>query len=392
MLKDLKVLSFTHYLQGPSAAQTLADLGADVIKIEAPKGAFERHWSGCGAYVNGVSVFFLLGNRNQRAIAIDLKSPEGKKIVHDLIKTYDIVIENFKPGVMEKLGLDYESLKKINPRLIYCSCSGYGTVGPMARQPGQDLLAQSFSGLAALNGSGDRPPAPIGTSAVDMHGAIWAAFGILASAHGRNMTGEGRKVDCSLLNAALDMQIEPFVYYMNGGKLTERASTGLSSRLHQSPYGIYRTTDYYITVSLTPFDKLVAALGEEALAGKKPEDQMDDRIEFDRIVAAEIAKKTTDEWVKIFSELGIWYSRVNEYKDVLEEEQVKCSQVVLDIDHPVAGKVKVLNHPIRYDGQPPKLRRLPPNLGEHTAEVLRGCGYSDEDIRKMAEKGVVNAG
>ncbi len=389
MLSGLKILSFTHWLQGPSATQTLSDLGADVIKIEPPKGAWERQWSGCGTYSNGISVFFLLANRNQRAMAIDLKSDEGRQVIYDLVREYDVVIENFKPGVMDKLGLGYESLKKVNPKVIFCSCTGYGAEGPMSKEPGQDLLAQSFSGLAALSGPGDRPPSPIGTSAVDQHGAIWAAYGILAAAFGRQTSGKGCKVDCNLLNAALNMQIEPFVYFMNGGKLTERAATGLSSRIHQSPYGIYRTADSSLTVSLTPFDKLRAVFSPGSLDKSKPEDQMDDRVAFDRIVAAEMLKRTTAEWIALFQEHGVWYAKVNDYADVLAEEQVKVNKVVLEMDHPVAGKVKVLSHPNRYDGQAPKLRRLPPKLGEHTAEILGEIGYDGEKVKGLMDKGVV---
>ena len=174
MLEGTKVLSFTHYMQGPSAAQVLADLGAEVVKVEAPKGAFERSWSGCNTYPGGVSMFFLLGNRNQTAISINLKSPEGKKIIYELVKEYDVVIENFRAGVMEKLGLGYEDLRKVNPKLIYCSCSGYGSSGPYvdAKKPGQDLLIQSMSGLVSLTGSNPDIPSPVGTPIVDQHGAV----------------------------------------------------------------------------------------------------------------------------------------------------------------------------------------------------------------------------
>lgn len=390
MLSRLKILSFTHWLQGPSATQFLSDVGADVIKIEPPRGAWERQWSGCDVYSNGVSVFFLLANRNQRAVAIDLKAEEGRKIIHDLVREYDIVIENFKPGVMDKLGLGYESLKKINPRVIFCSCTGYGATGPMAEVPGQDLLAQSFSGLTSLSGPGDRPPAPVGTSVVDQHGAALAAFGILAAAYGRESSGKGCKVDCSLLNAAMDIQLEPFAYFMNSGwKHPERATTGLSSRIHPSPYGVYRTADGYISLSLNPFDKLEAVFSPGALANFKSGDQKAARLEFDKVVAGEIAKRTTSEWMDLFQKHGIWYSKVNDYADVLAEEQVKINQVVMEMDHPVAGKVKVLNHPNRYDGQAPRLRRLPPELGEHTAAVLGELGYDGEKIRTLMDKGVV---
>ncbi len=363
MIEDVKVLSFTHYLQGPSAVQTLADLGADVIKIENPNGAYERHWSGCNSYVNGVSVFFMLAGRNQRAIALDLKSEEGLKVIYELVKEYDVIVENFKVGVMDRLGLGYEKLKEINPRIVYCSCSGYGPTGPKAKQPGQDLLAQGMSGLAELSGPGDRPPSPVGVPVVDQHGAILAALGILAAVHNRMLTGEGCKVDNSLLNAAIDLQQEPICYFMNGGKLTERPATGLSSRIHQSPYGIYKTKDTSITLSLTPFDKLKAVFSPGVMDAFKPEDQMENRLEFDKMVAAEMLKRTTAEWTELFEQNAIWYAPVNYYPEVLKDPQIIHNEVVLELNTPETGPVRVLNHPVRYNGKPPALRSNPPRLG-----------------------------
>ena len=215
MLEGVKVLSFTHYLQGPSAAQTLADLGADVIKVESPKGAYERSWSGCNTYPGGISMFFLLANRNQTSVAIDLKRPEGREMILKLVREYDVVIENFRAGVMEKLGLGYEDMKKANPKIIYCSCSGYGSSGPYVKKPGQDLLIQSMSGLAALTGSDPERPSPVGTAIVDQHGAVLAALGVIAAVYDREHTGNGHKVEASLLSSALDLQMESLGYYMN---------------------------------------------------------------------------------------------------------------------------------------------------------------------------------
>lgn len=391
MLEGVKVLSFTHYLQGPSAAQALADLGADVVKVEACKGAYERGWSGCNTYKEGVSVFFLMANRNQRGIALDLKSDEGREIIYKLIceHGYDVVIENFRPGVMDKLGLGYEKLKELNPRVIYCSCTGYGSSGPKVKKPGQDLLIQGMSGLAALTGPGDHPPMPAGTALVDQHGAILAALGITAAVYDREKTGNGHRVEASLLGSALDLQIEPLNYYINGGCLTERADTGLSTRFHQSPYGIYSTADGYITLSLNPFDKLQKAFSPGALDKFTPRDQMENRIEFDKTVHDEMLKRTTSEWTEIFEELGIWYAPVNEYDDVLRDEQVVYNQSFMTMEHPVAGKITVLGHANRYDGKPVALRRLPPELGEHTFELLKECGYSEDKIKKLAEQGIV---
>lgn len=389
MLEGVKVLSFTHYLQGPSAAQQLADLGADVIKIESMKGAYERGWSGCNTYKNGVSVFFLMANRNQRAIALDLKSEEGKEVIYKLLKDYDVVIENFRPGVMDRLGLGYEDLKKVNPRVIYCSCTGYGSSGPYWKKPGQDLLIQSMSGMAALNGPGDHPPFPMGTSIVDQHGAILAALGIVSAVYDREKTGQGHKVDTSLLGSALDLQIEPLNYYMNGGQLTERTNTGLSTRIHQSPYGAYETKDGAVTVSLTPFEKLEQVFSPGSLDNWKPEDQMERRVEFDRVVCEELKKKTTEEWMAAFEEAGIWYAPVNEYDEVVKNEQILYNQCFLTMEHPVAGEVKVIGHANQYDGKPLPLRKLPPELGEDTEAVLSGIGYNKEEIEKLKAEGKI---
>ena len=389
MLEDVKILSFTHYLQGPSAAQTLADLGADVIKVEPPKGAFERNWSGCNAYKNGVSVFFLLANRNQRAIALDLKSEEGKNVIFRLLEKYDVVLENFRPGVMDKLGLGYESLRKINPKIIYCSCSGYGSTGPKANKPGQDLLAQGMSGLAALTGNGSMPPSPVGTTVVDIHGSLLAAFGILSAVHDRLKTGNGHYIEASLLGAALDLQMESLGLYMNGGKFTPRPATGHSSRYHQSPYGVYRTANGYIIISLVPVTKLKTLCTPGVFDGFTETDQMDKRLEFDKIVSTELLKKTTEEWIEIFEKNDIWYAPVNEYDDLLKDEQVIHNKNILTMNHPVAGEVKVLGHANKYNGKGIEIRKMPPGLGEHTSELLLECGYNMEEIKTLADAGKI---
>ena len=202
MLNGVKVLSFTHFLQGPSAVQVLADLGAGVVKIEPTKGAWERHWSGAEAFLNGESVFFLLSGRNQRSLSVNLRSEEGKEIIWRLIHNADVIVENYRPGVMERLGFGYEQVSKENPEIIYCSLSGYGSTGPGRDRPGQDLLAQAMSGLATINGRKNDPPILIGSAVVDQHAAVLGALGVLAALHERRDTGKGKKVDSNLLNAA----------------------------------------------------------------------------------------------------------------------------------------------------------------------------------------------
>lgn len=251
MLNGVNVLSFTHFLQGPSAVQILADLGADVIKIEPPKGAWERHWSGAEAFLNGESVFFLLSGRNQRSLSVNLRSEEGKEIIWRLVQQADVIVENYRPGAMERLGFGYEQVSQEKPDIVYCSLSGYGTDGPYRKRAGQDLLSQAMSGLAMVNGRKSDPPTLVGSAVVDQHAAVLGALGVLAALYERRDTGKGKRVDSNLLNAALDLQIEPFVYHLNGS-LYERSETGISSRFHQAPYGIFETTDGYICISLTP--------------------------------------------------------------------------------------------------------------------------------------------
>jgi len=387
VLKGIKVLSFAQYLQGPSGVQTLADLGADVIKIEPLTGAYERKWSGADTYLNGVSVFFLVANRNQRSMAINLKTEEGKQIIYDLVKAYDVVIENFRPGVMDRLGFSYETLKKINPSVIYCSCSGWGETGPYSRKDGQDVLAQSVGGLIAQSGPGDHPPVPVGNTVVDVHGGALSVIGILAAIYNRQTTGEGHLVETCLLNAAIDLQMESFGAYLNSGNTLPRAKTGLASRIHAAIYGVYRTKDGYITVNCRDEEKIKKAFGENVLGDV--DNTFSNRYEIDRILAAEISKKTTDEWMEILGKYNIRHAPVNEYPDVEKDPQVIHNQVVFEMEHPVAGTVRAINHANRYNGKPLPLRMLPPDLGEHSKNILQECGYNEEQITELLAKGVI---
>jgi crotonobetainyl-CoA:carnitine CoA-transferase CaiB-like acyl-CoA transferase len=389
MLQGIRILSFTHFLQGPSAVQMLADLGADVIKIEPPGGAFERSFAGCNAYVNDMSVLFLAANRNQRSLAINLKEQAGKEIIYKLIERTDVVIENYRPGVMDRLGFGYERLKEINPRLIYASLTGYGSDGPYRDKPGQDLLVQSLSGMTLLtHGSGGRPT-PIGMTAVDQHAAVLGAFGVLAALFRRERTGKGGKVESNLLSAALDLQIEPFNYYLNIGKLWDMPDTGISTRFHSAPYGVYRTKDGWITMSLNPIDRMAAAFETDKFEGYAAGDEMKRRDEIDAIVAELLTEKTTEEWLARFEKHAIWCAPVRTYDEVAADPQVAWNRSIMEVRHPDAGTVRLLGHPVKYEGYDCGVRRHPPRLGEHTAELLRETGYSAEEIRKLLEDKVV---
>lgn len=389
MLEDVKVLSFTHYLQGPSAVQILGDLGADVIKIERPEGAYERHWSGGESFVGGESMFYMLAGRNQRSLALDVRSEEGKKIVWDLIERTDVIVENFRPGVMERLGLGYEAVSAVNPGIVYCSLTGYGSDGPYRDKPGQDLLIQALSGLAMQSGRADTPPTPVGSAVVDQHAAVWGALGVLAALHRRRISGEGGKVDSNLFSAALDLQIEPLNYHLNGTDLYDRSASGISSRFHQAPYGVFATSDEWVCLSLNDMKTMGAVFDDAEMAEWTKDDQFRRRENVNSRVAQHLRTKPLAHWKTVFDVWGVWYAPVNDYDAIEDDPQVAHNGSVLSFEHPRAGKVRVLAHPVKYDGKTPGIDRIPPSLGEHTAEILRSLGRTEAEIDELINDKIV---
>ena len=273
LLSGLRVVSFNHFLLGPMGIQALADLGADVIAVESTDGAWQRHWAGGDIWPDGHSALFLAANRNKRSLALDLKSASGREIALKLVDSADVVAENFRPGVMEKLGLGYERLKARKPSLIYASASGYGPDGPYVDKPGQDLLAQALFGMMAITGQAATGPRPAGASVIDHHGAALLAMGILAAVVRRQRTGQGCRVDASLMQSALDLQAESLVAWLNApAKRPVNAFNHVAGWYFAAPYGVYATRDGHLALSLSPLSALAEATGERRLASFSSED------------------------------------------------------------------------------------------------------------------------
>jgi crotonobetainyl-CoA:carnitine CoA-transferase CaiB-like acyl-CoA transferase len=390
ILAGVRVVSFTQFLLGPSGVQFLADLGADVVKIEPPGGRlWERNWSGADVFKNGVSVFFLLAHRNQRSLTLDLKHPEGRAVARRLVERADVVVQNFRPGVMARHGLDWETTKSLNPRLIYVSASGYGESSPYRDRPGQDLLMQGVSGLASISGRADQPPTAVGTAVIDQHGATLLALGVLGALLERHRTGQGAHVEVSMLRAALDLQIESATYFLNGARL-DKTPTPLASTFHPPPYGIYPTCDGHLILSMSPLAQLADALELPALREvARPGWNFESRETVARMLEPVIRTRTTAEWIERLVPKGVWAAAVNDYAATFADPAVEAADAVEEIRHPIAGPVKLLRFPLEFSSGRAGVRRLPPACGEHTDEILKQLGYDSAAIARLREDGAV---
>jgi len=382
-LEGVRIAAFTQFLLGPAAVQHLADLGADVVKVEAPAGAWERHWAGAETFRNGVSTFFMLANRNQRSLVLDLKSELGHEAALRLIAKSDVVVSNFRPGAMERLGLGYEAARKVRPDVIYGTASGYGSDSPFRDLPGQDLLIQGLSGVAWLTGRAGQDPVVAGAAVVDQHGGALLAMGILAALFHRERTGEGQRLEVAMVQAAFDLMIEPVVYAANGAKL-ERPSEEIADTFHSAPYGVYRTADGHAVISMTPVKTLVEALGEPPLTGlDDPSIAFSRRDEIRSALGPLVARHSTADLIERLRAHHIWCAPVQTIDQALADPAVRHLDPFLEMEHPRAGKVKALRHPVRYGAGEPELRRLPPEVGEQSSEILRELGFSDEEVARI---------
>jgi crotonobetainyl-CoA:carnitine CoA-transferase CaiB-like acyl-CoA transferase len=358
--------------------------------VEPVTGEWQRHVAAGGARGNKVNVSFLSLNRNKRSLAVDLKSAEGKAILLDLVKTADVFLQNYRPGVAKRLGVDYETLSALNPRLVYVSMSGYGETGPYVDRPGQDLLLQAMSGAMLSAGRANEAPLAAGQYLVDAVTAYTAFEGALAALFHRERTGEGQKVEVNMLDAIATIQMQELSVFTVGGKEQKRSQEPHAHVYIRAPYGAFATSDGYIVLAFPPLKTLGRIIGEESFIAM--DDEIDSWSRRDEIFARtrdRLAEKSSAEWLRLFREADIWAGPVYGYSDLVDDEQVKHNGTFVEYEHHTEGWVKTPGFPIKFSKTPSKIRLGAPVAGEHTGEILAEAGYSAEDVARLATAGIV---
>ena len=391
-LEGLKVIELSQIMAGPTCGMLLADMGADVIKVERiPAGDDTRTYS--EPSVNGESAAFMMMNRNKRSIALDLKTESAKEVIRRLAAVSDVLTENFRKGAMEKLGLGYEVLQNINPKLIYCAITGYGRTGPYADKGGFDLIAQGVSGLMSITGEPGRAPIKAGSPITDINAGILAALGVVSAYVHRLKTGQGQMVDTSLMEAGVQQTYWQAAIYFATGVSPE--PTG-SAHILAAPYQAFQTSDGWINIgganpaNWLRLTKLVGRpeLAEDARFSTNAA-RMHNIGELTAILSACLKRRTTREWLQDLDAAGIPAGPVNTVGDALTDPQVLAREMVVELKHPRAGVTRALGLPIKFSLTQASIRRPAPLFGEHTREILVELGYDDGDIAAMIREGAV---
>ncbi|MFZ0667163.1 MAG: CoA transferase [Acidimicrobiales bacterium] len=392
VLGGLRVLDLTRNLAGPYCTMMLADLGADVVKIEQPGiGDDTRVWA--PPLWNGVSATFLAANRNKRSVAVDLDRTEGSALVRRLALSADVLVDSFKPGSLDKRGLGYEELKDLNPRLVYCSVSAFGAVGPLAGAPGYDPVLQAFSGIMSVTGEADGPPVRLGIGAIDLGTGLWAGIGILAALMARSTTGVGQRVEASLYETATWWLSYSIAGYLGSGVVPRRQGT---TAPFIAPYEVFDTDSGGLMVAAANdrlFATFVSVLGDAELANDERfitnPMRVANRDALREIITKLLSRRNATEWYELLSARSVPCSPVRSVADLVEDEQLAVLGLMGESDHPEAGKVRLVGMPIRRDGHRSVVEDPPPLLGQHTDEVLRELGLDITEVQALRESGVV---
>jgi len=395
-LKGVTVIELAHIMAGPVCGRMLADMGADVIKVErVPGGDTARGF--LPPDVDGEPAAFMMLNRNKRGIAVDLKAPAGKEIVQRLLKTADVVIENYRKGTMERLGLGYDELSKSNPGLIYCEISGFGRTGPYADRGGFDLVAQGMSGLMSFTGEGpDRPPVKCGPPVTDITAGLLATMGVLAATVERNKTGRGQRVDTSLFEAGITQ-----TFWQSAIALATGVSPTPMGSAHplNAPYEAFQTADGWLTLgasSQVVWKRLPDVLGLPELLSdsrfQQNEDRMAHRAALADALAPAFKKRSTNDWLERLDAAGVPAGPVLSVGEMLADPQTKAREMLVETDHQRLGPVQTIGFPVKFSETPAAVERGAPTLGQHTTEILLELGYADSDIDELVADNVVIRG
>ncbi|MDK2917996.1 MAG: CoA:oxalate CoA-transferase [Candidatus Petromonas sp.] len=391
-LEGIKVLDLTRVLAGPYCTMILADLGAEVIKIEIPgKGDDSRQF---GPYVNGESAYFMSINRNKKSMTLNLKKQEAKDLFLEMVKKADVIVENYRPGTMEKLGLGYDKLKEVNPKLIYAAASGFGHSGPYSKRPAYDAIVQAMGGIMSITGQKGGKPTRVGPSIGDITAGLFTTIGILAALNYRNETGKGQKVDVAMLDCQVAILENAIARYFVNGVSPEPAGNRHTSIV---PFEPFETSDGEIMVAAgndVLWSKLCKELGVEELIDderfKTNPLRNENYDELRPLLAERFKTKTTEEWKELLTKSGVPNGPINKIEHVVKDPQVLAREMVVEVDHKVAGKTKLPGVPIKMSETQGTVRDAAPLLGEHTEKILKEfAGLTDEKIEELKKNGAI---
>jgi formyl-CoA transferase/CoA:oxalate CoA-transferase len=392
-LDDLVVVDLSRILSGPVCTMLLGDMGAHVVKVEPPpSGDDSRQWG--PPFIDGISTYFLSVNRNKKSIGLNLKAAAGRQILWKLIEGADVLVENFRPGVLAKLGFDYESVAKKNPRIVYCSISGFGQTGPYRDRPGYDVIAQGESGMMDLTGYPDGPPAKLGASLADIVAGLYAMNGILLALLARHKTGKGQQVDISLLDGMVSTLTYQALIYLSTGRSPKRLGTRHPSIV---PYECFQAKDGFVNIAVTnqkQWEHFCKVIGLPELEGDTRFDTMKARLghydELRAIIERVISKMTRAETIALMDGVGIPAGPINSVAEILEDPHIQAREMIVELTHPEYGPFRTLGIPIKLSDTQGAAGAAPPRFGEHNREVLSKLGYTEDEICALGEAGAVS--
>ena len=394
-LQGIRVIDFSQILAGPFCTMLLADMGADVVKVEKPNGGDDTRRYG-PPFIEGESAAFLTLNRNKRSIVLDLKSEQGLGVVRRMLSGADVMLHNFRPGVVERMGLGYADVSALNPAIVYCAVSGFGATGPYSQRAGFDLVAQGMSGLMSINGFPDSPPAKVGVPMADLNTGMFCAYGILTAYINRLATGKGQHVDASLLESGMAYTLYESATYFATGEVA--GPLGSAHRMI-APYQAFATQDGYINIGAANqnnWERMCRAVGrddllDDARFASNPE-RMVNIQSLTPIMEETFRTQTTAHWVKVLERAGVPCGPIYNIEQVYADPHVQSRDMAVELQHPKAGDIRNIGVAVKLSDTPGSVRTPAPLLGQHTDEVLAEFGYADADIAALRQSGALGAG